>query len=110
MPRASRRRSCPAACASASALARALALEPEILFLDEPTSGLDPIGAREFNRLVRVLAESLGLTVYIVTHDLELLRSITDRVIALAAGRVVADGPVDTVRSNDIRGCKTTLR
>ena len=82
------------------ALARALALEPEILFLDEPTSGLDPVGARDFDRLVRVLAESLGLTVYIVTHDLDLLQSITDRVIALGAGRVVADGPLDTVKSN----------
>jgi phospholipid/cholesterol/gamma-HCH transport system ATP-binding protein len=82
------------------ALARALALEPEILFLDEPTSGLDPVSAREFDRLVRVLAESLGLTVFIVTHDVDLLRSITDRVIAIAAGRVVADGPVDAVRSN----------
>ena len=82
------------------ALARALALEPEILFLDEPTSGLDPVGAREFNRLVRVLAESLGLTVFIVTHDLELLHSITDRVIAIAAGKVVADGPVNEVKRN----------
>ena len=82
------------------ALARALALEPEILFLDEPTSGLDPVGAREFDRLVRVLAESLGLTVYIVTHDVDLLRSITDRVIALGAGRVVADGPMDAVKGN----------
>ena len=82
------------------ALARALALEPEILFLDEPTSGLDPVSAREFDKLVRVLAESLGLTVFIVTHDVDLLRSITDRVIALSAGKVVADGPVDAVRSN----------
>ena len=82
------------------ALARALALEPEILFLDEPTSGLDPVGARAFDRLVRVLADSLGLTVFIVTHDLELLHAITDRVIAIAAGKVVADGPVNEVKRN----------
>jgi phospholipid/cholesterol/gamma-HCH transport system ATP-binding protein len=82
------------------ALARALALEPELLFLDEPTSGLDPVSAREFDRLIRVLAESLGLTVFVVTHDADLLRSLTSRVIALAAGRVVADGTVDAVRSN----------
>jgi phospholipid/cholesterol/gamma-HCH transport system ATP-binding protein len=81
------------------ALARALALEPELLFLDEPTSGLDPVSAREFDRLIRVLAESLGLTVFVVTHDADLLRSLTSRVIALAAGRVVADGTVDAVRS-----------
>jgi phospholipid/cholesterol/gamma-HCH transport system ATP-binding protein len=80
------------------ALARALALEPEVLFLDEPTSGLDPVGAREFDRLVRVLADSLGLTVFIVTHDLDMLLSMVDRVIALSAGRVIADGPVDEVR------------
>ncbi len=80
------------------ALARALALEPEIVFLDEPTSGLDPVGARDFERLLRVLADSLGLTVFIVTHDVDLLLSITDRVIALAAGKVIADGPVGEVR------------
>jgi len=80
------------------ALARALALEPEILFLDEPTSGLDPVGAREFDRLVRVLADSLGLTVFIVTHDLDLLLSIADRAVALGAGKVIADGPVSAVR------------
>ena len=75
------------------ALARALALEPEILFLDEPTSGLDPVGARAFDRLVRTLADSLGLTVFMVTHDLDTLLSIVDRVIALSDGQVIADGP-----------------
>ena len=69
------------------ALARALALEPEILFLDEPTSGLDPVGAREFDRLLRVLADSLGLTVFIVTHDVDLLASVADRAIALVGGQ-----------------------
>jgi phospholipid/cholesterol/gamma-HCH transport system ATP-binding protein len=81
-----------------AALARALALEPEILFLDEPTSGLDPVGARDFDRLVRVLADSLGLTVFVVTHDMDLLLSIADRAIALAGGKVIADGPVAAVR------------
>jgi phospholipid/cholesterol/gamma-HCH transport system ATP-binding protein len=83
------------------ALARALALEPEILFLDEPTSGLDPVGAREFDRLVRVLADSLALTVFIVTHDLDMLVSVADRAIALSGGRVIADGPVSAVRTTD---------
>lgn len=83
------------------ALARALALEPEILFLDEPTSGLDPVGARGFDRLLRVLADSLGLTVFIVTHDLEMLLTIADRAIALSAGKVIADGPVQAVRNHE---------
>jgi len=83
------------------ALARALALEPEILFLDEPTSGLDPIGARRFDGLVRVLSEGLGLTVFIVTHDLDTLLSIIDRVVVLSEGKVIADGPVDEVRRLD---------
>jgi phospholipid/cholesterol/gamma-HCH transport system ATP-binding protein len=81
------------------ALARALALEPEIVFLDEPTSGLDPVGAREFYKLLGVLASGLGLTVFVVTHDVDLLITIADRVIALAAGKVIADGPVNEVRS-----------
>jgi phospholipid/cholesterol/gamma-HCH transport system ATP-binding protein len=83
------------------ALARALALEPEILFLDEPTSGLDPVGARAFDRLVRVLSDSLGLTVFIVTHDLDTLLTIIDRAIVLADGRVIADGPVEEVKNTD---------
>ncbi len=74
------------------ALARALALEPELLFLDEPTSGLDPINARAFDQLVRTLCDSLGLTVLLITHDLDTLEGITDRVIALAEGKVLADG------------------
>jgi len=83
------------------ALARALALEPEILFLDEPTSGLDPVGARAFDALVRVLSESLGLTVFIVTHDLDTLLSILDRAFVLSRGKVIADGPVSRVRQAD---------
>jgi len=83
------------------ALARALALEPEILFLDEPTSGLDPIGARAFDSLVRALSDSLGLTVFMVTHDLDTLLSIIDRTIALSTGKVIADGPVAAVMRSD---------
>jgi phospholipid/cholesterol/gamma-HCH transport system ATP-binding protein len=83
------------------ALARALALEPEILFLDEPTSGLDPIGARAFDSLVRALSDSLGLTVFMVTHDLDTLLSIIDRTIALSKGKVIADGPVSAVTRSD---------
>jgi phospholipid/cholesterol/gamma-HCH transport system ATP-binding protein len=77
-----------------AALARALALEPELLFLDEPTSGLDPIAAREFDRTIRTLADSLGITVLLTSHDLDTLWGIVDRVIVLGEGRVIADGPV----------------
>ncbi|MCM2258778.1 MAG: ATP-binding cassette domain-containing protein [Vicinamibacteria bacterium] len=83
-----------------AALARALALEPDLLFLDEPTSGLDPVGAREFYQLLRALADSLGLTVFFLTHDLDMLVAIADRVIALSAGRVIADGTVEAVRGS----------
>ena len=83
------------------ALARALALEPDILFLDEPTSGLDPISARAFDQLIRTLCDSLGLTVLMVTHDLDTLTSIADRTVALSAGKVIADGPVGAVARGD---------
>lgn len=79
------------------ALARALALDPELLFLDEPTSGLDPISARAFDRLIRVLADNLGLTVFLVTHDLDTLAGV-DRVIVLSEGRVLGAGPLAEVR------------
>lgn len=84
-----------------AALARALALDPDLLFLDEPTSGLDPISARAFDRLIRVLADSLGLTVFLVTHDLDTLLSIIDRVIVLAHGRVLADGTLSELEKID---------
>ena len=77
-----------------AAVARAIALEPEILFLDEPTSGLDPITARGFDRLVRSLVDDLGITVLLATHDLQTLLSVVDRVIVLARGTVLADGSV----------------
>jgi phospholipid/cholesterol/gamma-HCH transport system ATP-binding protein len=79
------------------ALARALALDPEIVFLDEPTSGLDPIAAAEFDDLILTLKRTLGLTVFMVTHDLDSLYIACDRVAALADGKVVAEGPISTV-------------
>ena len=83
------------------ALARALALDPELLFLDEPTSGLDPISARAFDALIRLLADSLGLTVFLVTHDLDTLFSIIDRVIVLSEGRVLGSGTVAELKQID---------
>ena len=76
------------------ALARALALDPELVFLDEPTSGLDPISAGDFDALIRTLQQTLGLTVFMVTHDLESLDTVCDRIAALADGKVVAIGPM----------------
>jgi phospholipid/cholesterol/gamma-HCH transport system ATP-binding protein len=84
-----------------AAIARAIALEPEVLFLDEPTSGLDPITARGFDRLVRSLVDELGITVLLVTHDLDTLLTVVDRVIVLARGRVLADGTVPEVLAVD---------
>lgn len=81
-----------------AALARALVLEPELLFLDEPTSGLDPISARAFDKLIRTLNESLGLTVFMATHDLDSILAVADRIIVLGEGRVLADGTVSQVR------------
>ncbi|MGH6878019.1 MAG: ABC transporter ATP-binding protein [Rhizomicrobium sp.] len=77
-------------------LARALALDPELLFLDEPTSGLDPISAGQFDELVRNLQQSLGLTVFLVTHDLDTLRAITDR-IAVLVDKKIKVGTIDTL-------------
>ncbi|MDA9543009.1 MULTISPECIES: ABC transporter ATP-binding protein [Bradyrhizobium] len=76
------------------ALARALALDPPILFLDEPTSGLDPIAAGEFDALIKTLQRTLELTVFMVTHDLASLTTVCDRVAALADGKIVAIGPM----------------
>ncbi|MCE2969114.1 MAG: ATP-binding cassette domain-containing protein [Burkholderiales bacterium] len=76
-----------------AAIARALALEPEVLFLDEPTSGLDPTTARGFDRLVRDLVDQLGIAVLLVTHDLDTVLTVVDRLIVLADGRVLADAP-----------------
>jgi len=76
------------------ALARALALDPAIVFLDEPTSGLDPIAAGDFDVLIKTLQKTLGLTVFMVTHDLASLNTVCDRVAALADGKIVAIGPM----------------
>lgn len=75
-------------------LARALAMDPPLLFLDEPTAGLDPIGAAAFDNLIRSLQQALGLTVFLITHDLDTLYTICDRVAVLADRRVVAVAPL----------------
>jgi phospholipid/cholesterol/gamma-HCH transport system ATP-binding protein len=82
-------------------IARALALEPEILFLDEPTSGLDPVTARQFDQLLLSLNRSAGLTVMLITHDLDTLLGIASRIVVLGGGRVVADGSLEQIRSHD---------
>jgi len=82
-------------------LARALALDPELLFLDEPTSGLDPIGAGAFDELIHDLSKSLGLTVFMITHDLDSLYAITDRVAVLADKKIVAVAPVHELERSD---------
>lgn len=82
-------------------LARALALDPELLFLDEPTAGLDPIGAAAFDRLTRELKETLGLTVFLITHDLDTLYEICDRVAVLADKRVIAVGTIPELLETD---------
>ncbi|MEM9495546.1 MAG: ABC transporter ATP-binding protein [Pseudomonadota bacterium] len=82
-------------------LARALALDPEIVFLDEPTAGLDPIGAAKFDDLIVNLKESLGLTVFMVTHDLDTLHAACDEVAVLAEKKVIACGALNEVRQTD---------
>jgi phospholipid/cholesterol/gamma-HCH transport system ATP-binding protein len=83
------------------ALARALALDPDIVFLDEPTSGLDPIGAAEFDDLIRTLRRTLGLSVLMVTHDLDSLHAVCDRVAVLSEGRVIAAGPIEALIASE---------
>jgi phospholipid/cholesterol/gamma-HCH transport system ATP-binding protein len=82
-------------------LARALALDPELLFLDEPTAGLDPIGAAAFDNLIRELQETLGLTVFLITHDLDTLYAICDRVAVLADKQVIAVGTIPELLASD---------
>ncbi|QFY60166.1 ABC transporter ATP-binding protein [Rhizobium grahamii] len=84
-----------------AALARALALDPELVFLDEPTSGLDPIGAAEFDDLIAKLRDTLGLTVYMVTHDLDSLFSVCDRIAVLGKKRVMVEGTIDDMLAYD---------
>jgi phospholipid/cholesterol/gamma-HCH transport system ATP-binding protein len=82
-------------------LARALALDPELLFLDEPTAGLDPIGAAAFDELTRSLQRTMGLTVFLITHDLDTLYAICDRVAVLADKKVIAVGTIDELLALD---------
>lgn len=84
-----------------AALARALALDPDIVFLDEPTSGLDPIAAASFDQLIRTLRDALGLTVFMITHDLDSLHAICDRVAVLARKRVIVADSLDKVERFD---------
>jgi len=84
-----------------AALARALALDPSIVFLDEPTSGLDPMGAAEFDDLIVQLRDTMGLSVCMVTHDLDSLFTVCDRIAALAGGKVIADGPLSAMMASD---------
>jgi len=84
-----------------AALARALALDPDILFLDEPTAGLDPIGAAAFDQLILTLRDALGLSVFLVTHDLDTLYTICDRVAVLAQKRVLVADTLERVAATD---------
>jgi phospholipid/cholesterol/gamma-HCH transport system ATP-binding protein len=83
-----------------AAVARAIALDPELLFLDEPTAGLDPISAENFDRMTEELARSIGLTVFLVTHDLDTLHAICDRVAVLFKGKVAAIGTIPEITAN----------
>lgn len=82
-------------------IARALALDPELLFLDEPTAGLDPIGAAHFDELTKSLRDTLGLTVFLITHDLDTLYAICDRVAVLADKKVIAVGTIPELLALD---------
>jgi phospholipid/cholesterol/gamma-HCH transport system ATP-binding protein len=82
-------------------LARALALDPEIVFLDEPASGLDPIAAGDFDTLIATLQQTLGLSVFMVTHDLHSLYTVCDRIAALADGRIVEVGPMEALVASE---------
>ncbi len=93
-----------------AALARALALDPDIVFLDEPTSGLDPIGAAEFDELVAKLRDTMGLTVYMVTHDLDSLFSVCDRVAVLGDKKVLVQGTIEDMLASDEPWVKSYFR
>jgi phospholipid/cholesterol/gamma-HCH transport system ATP-binding protein len=92
------------------ALARALALDPEILFLDEPTSGLDPISAGEFDRLILTLQRTLDITVFMVTHDLDSLHTVCDRIAVLADGKVIEAGTMAVMLASEHPWLKAYFR
>ena len=92
------------------ALARALALDPDIVFLDEPTSGLDPIGAAEFDALIRTLQRTLGLSVFMVTHDLDSLHTVCDRIAVLSEGRIIATGTIEAMLASEHPWLKSYFR
>lgn len=93
-----------------AALARALALDPDIVFLDEPTSGLDPIGAAEFDELVAKMRDTMGLTVYMVTHDLDSLLTVCDRIAVLGRKRVLVHGTVEDMMKSEEPWVKSYFR
>lgn len=93
-----------------AALARALALDPDLVFLDEPTSGLDPIGAADFDALIAKLRDTLGLTVYMVTHDLDSLFSVCDRIAVLGQKRVLVEGTLNDMFACDDPWVKSYFR
>jgi phospholipid/cholesterol/gamma-HCH transport system ATP-binding protein len=93
-----------------AALARALALDPALVFLDEPTSGLDPIGAAEFDELIAKLRDTLGLTVYMVTHDLDSLFSVCDRVAVLGNRKVLVEGTIEDMLASEEPWVKAYFR
>lgn len=84
-----------------AAIARALAMDPKLLFLDEPTSGLDPISAEKFDDLIIQLKNLLGLTIVMVTHDIDTIFTIVDRIAVLGDKKVLAEGPIDDVAKSD---------
>jgi phospholipid/cholesterol/gamma-HCH transport system ATP-binding protein len=83
-----------------AATARAIAMDPELLFLDEPTTGLDPIGARNFDDLVVFLRDALNLTIVMVSHDIESLKRCTDRIAFIGDGKILSVEPFETLRNN----------
>jgi len=93
-----------------AALARALALDPDLVFLDEPTSGLDPISAAEFDELVIKLRDTMGLTVYMVTHDLDSLFTACDRVAVLGGGKILVEGTIEEMLASEEPWVKSYFR
>src|SRR3546814_19379550 len=91
-------------------LARALALDPALLFLDEPTAGLDPIGAAKFDELIRELADTMGRTVFLITHDLDSLYANYDRVAVRAANKFIPVGPIHELLATQHPVLKNTLK